>query len=164
MKIDKIGFGGGCHWCTEAYFQSLKDVEFVEQGWICSIPPNDTFSEAVIVHYNSEKIPLEVLIAIHLRTHASTKAHSFREKYRSAVYVFDGKIEETQKLISNCQRYFDENIITQALIFKDFKVNTVEQRDYYKKNKEGVFCGRYIFPKLQMIEIEFKDYFKQIGN
>jgi peptide-methionine (S)-S-oxide reductase len=32
MKIDKIGFGGGCHWCTEAVFQSINGVIKVEQG------------------------------------------------------------------------------------------------------------------------------------
>lgn len=161
MIIKKIGFGGGCHWCTEAYFQSLKGVEKVEQGWISSTAPNDTFSEAVIVRYNPLVIPLKILIAIHLHTHAATKKHRFREKYRSAVYVFDGKIEESQQLISEYQVGFDEQIITQALLFNQFKLNTETQHNYYKKNKEGIFCERYIHPKLKMIEIEYADYFTQ---
>lgn len=162
--MEKIGFGGGCHWCTEAYFQSLKGVERVEQGWISATTPNDSFSEAVIVHYNPVVIPLKILIAIHLHTHSATKKHRFREKYRSAVYVFDGKIAESQKLIAECQANFDEEIITQALLFDQFKLNTEQQHNYYKKNKEGIFCERYIHPKLQMIESEYATYFKSIGN
>ncbi len=162
MIIEKIGFGGGCHWCTEAYFQSLKGVKKVEQGWISSTAPNDTLSEAVIVHYNPLIISLKILTAIHLHTHASTKSHSFREKYRSAVYVFDGKIAESQKLISECQIDFEEQIITQVLLFNQFRLNTEQQHNYYKKNKEGIFCKRYISPKLQMIEIKYATYFKQI--
>lgn len=98
MPLQKIGLGGGCHWCTEAYFLSLKGVEKVEQGWIASTPPNDAFSEAVLVHYDPSQIPLPVLIAIHLHTHAATKAHAFRSKYRSAVYVLEEKIPEIQPL------------------------------------------------------------------
>jgi peptide-methionine (S)-S-oxide reductase len=33
---DKIALGGGCHWCTEAVFQSLKGVQKVEQGYVAS--------------------------------------------------------------------------------------------------------------------------------
>ena len=43
--ISKIGFGGGCHWCTEAVFQSLKGVAKVEQGWIASFDEYNSFSE-----------------------------------------------------------------------------------------------------------------------
>ena len=162
MVIKKIGFGGGCHWCTEAYFQSLKGVEKVEQGWISSINLNSAFSEAVIVHYNPHVIPLSILIAIHLHTHAATVEHSFREKYRSAVYVFDGKVERTQKLIAENQDDFKGQIITQALPFQEFRLNIEKQRDYYKKNKEGIFCERYISPKLLMIQSKYSHYFKQI--
>ena len=64
--MKKIGFGGGCHWCTEAVFQSVEGVENVEQGYIASEGDASEFSEAVIVHYHSKKAFLERLIKIHL--------------------------------------------------------------------------------------------------
>jgi peptide-methionine (S)-S-oxide reductase len=91
MAQARIGFGGGGHWCTEAYFRSLKGVESVEQGWISAASPNNEFSEAVIVYYDLPVIFLKVLIAIHLHTHTATKKHALREKYQSAVYFFIGK-------------------------------------------------------------------------
>ena len=36
-----IGFGGGCHWCTEAVFEAIAGVTQVEQGWITSVPPDE---------------------------------------------------------------------------------------------------------------------------
>lgn len=162
MVSGKIGFGGGCHWCTEAYFQSLKGVEKVEQGWISSEKPNNSFSEAVIVHYNPDIIPLQILIAIHLHTHAATKLHRFRKKYRSAIYVFDGEIKESQKIIFDNQVDFDEKIITEVLVFDQFKLNAENQLNYFGKNRESVFCKRYIHPKLKMIEKEYGNYFREI--
>jgi peptide-methionine (S)-S-oxide reductase len=59
--LQKIALGGGCHWCTEAVFQSIIGVEKVEQGFVASIDENNSFSEAVIVHFNSEVISLNTL-------------------------------------------------------------------------------------------------------
>ena len=79
MELTKIAFGGGCHWCTEAVFQILIGVVKVQQGWVRSVKENDTFSEAVIVHFNAKKTDLKVLIEIHLLTHKSTSNHSMRK-------------------------------------------------------------------------------------
>lgn len=34
QNLYKVGFGGGCHWCTEAVFMSLRGVTKVAQGFI----------------------------------------------------------------------------------------------------------------------------------
>lgn len=45
----QLGFGGGCHWCTEVIFDHLVGVSNVQQGWIKSSPPGYGFSEAVLI-------------------------------------------------------------------------------------------------------------------
>ena len=153
--INKIGFGGGCHWCTEAVFQALIGVEKVEQGWISSVTPFDTFSEAVIVHYN-ETIPLEVLIEIHLLTHSSTAQHSMRDKYRSAIYFFkDEEQNDIQLILDHLINVNKQKYITQILPFAAFRENKESQLNYYQKNKEGQFCQNYIHPKLALIRSKF---------
>ena len=41
----KVGFGGGCHWCTEGVFQALRGVTQVEQGFLQSAAPANTWAE-----------------------------------------------------------------------------------------------------------------------
>ena len=152
-EIQKIGLGGGCHWCTEAVFQSVEGVVKVEQGYISSDTPADSFSEAVIVHYLPKKVNLERLLEIHLHTHNATSNHSFREKYRSAVYCFsEEEIPIVEKIFKNLQNQFEEPLVTQVLRFKGFEASREEIQDYYKKNPDAPFCKRYIEPKLLYIK------------
>lgn len=156
MELAKIAFGGGCHWCTEAVFQTLIGVKKVEQGWVASIDENKTFSEAVIVHFDIEKIDLKTLIEIHLFTHKSTSNHSMRSKYRSAVYYFSiNQKKDCIKIIEDLQPNFTNKIITQILKFKDFKPSTQEFQNYYQTNPDKPFCENYINPKLKFLIDKF---------
>lgn len=158
MELTKIAFGGGCHWCTEAVFQALVGVEKVAQGWVASTKKNNTFSEAVIVHFNKKKINLQTLIEIHLQTHKSTSNHSMRKKYRSAVYYFSEKQKtKSEKIIRELQTNSKEVIITKILEFVDFKPSSKEFQNYYQKNPQKPFCKKYINPKLHLLEEKFSN-------
>jgi len=157
--MEKVGFGGGCHWCTEAVFQSLIGVEKVEQGWISSISEHTSLSEAVIVHFNPIQIDLKILTAIHLYTHSCTAAHPMRAKYRSAVYTFtDTQKQRAVKILQDLQIDFSKPIITKVLPFAAFKENQERYRDYYLKNKGNQFCENWIDPKLRMLREQFGKY------
>ena len=152
MELTKIAFGGGCHWFTEAVFQSLIGVAKVEQGWIAATEKNSAFSEAVIVYFDVEKIDLKTLVEIHLLTHKSTSNHSMRKKYRSAVYYFFyQQKEKTLDIIDELQIGFKDKIITKTLPFNRFKLNTVEFQNYYQTNPNKPFCKNYINPKLKFL-------------
>lgn len=154
--MDKIGFSGGCHWCTEAIFQALKGVDHVEQGWIASASPFDILSEGIVVHYNNEDINLETLIEVHLITHSSASAHSMRHKYRSAVYYFDhADKSRVEAIMRQLALENNRDYITQALPFVEFKLNTECYLNYYRKNKQAPFCQTYIDPKLIVIRNKF---------
>lgn len=157
--ILKAAFGGGCHWCTEAVFQALKGVVKVEQGFVAPLNDITNFSEAVIVSYNPADILLKDLIQIHLYTHNSTKNHSFRHKYRSAVYVFSkGDKKYSEEAIASFQHDFEEQIITQVLDFGAFKISDAQFQNYYSKNPEKPFCKTHIAPKLGLLMQRFSKH------
>ncbi len=155
-KRKKIGFGGGCHWCTEAVFQALKGVSKVEQGFIAAPAPDDSFSEAVIVHFDPAVIDLGTLMEIHLRTHSSMSDHTMRGKYRSAVYAFDEvQAARAQTCLDALQASFDRPLVTRVLEFRAFKPSADIHQNYFAKNADGPFCKSYIDPKLALLRKEF---------
>lgn len=155
----KIALGGGCHWCTEAVFQSLTGVSKVEQGFVASTEENSSFSEAVIVHFKPEDIQLQTLIEIHLLTHKSTSAHSMRAKYRSAIYYFSCEQKTcAETILQNFQPEFNNKLITKVYPFSEFKASREAIQNYYQKNPKKPFCERFINPKLTVLLTKFADY------
>ncbi len=156
MKQQRAGFGGGCHWCTEAVFQSLRGVLEVSQGFIASDAPHDSFSEAVAVTWDPAVIAFEDLIAVHLATHSSSSRHKMRGKYRSAVYVHDtADGADARRIINAIAEQTDSSFVTEILAFRAFKASDARFRDYYTRNREGPFCDAYIEPKLAMLRQRF---------
>ncbi|NPA65757.1 MAG: peptide methionine sulfoxide reductase [Epsilonproteobacteria bacterium] len=152
-KYLKIGFGGGCHWCTEAVFDILKGVLDVKQGWITPENIKNSFSEAIILKYDPSLIDTRILIQIHLLTHKANSNHSMRNKYRSAIYVFNKQQKQEIESILNNER--SDQCITQVLLFGAFKINDEKYQKYYLKHATKGFCKNYIDPKIKKILLKY---------
>lgn len=147
--MQRIGFGGGCHWCTEAVFQALIGVDRVEQGFIGAPPPDDSLSEAVIVTFDARRISLADLIAVHLATHSSSGTHALRHRYRSAVYAFDARQAEAAKTaLLDHARQSGLDFVTRVLAFARFTPSASRYHNYYATNPDRPFCQTHITPKL----------------
>lgn len=161
--MNKVGFGGGCHWCTEAVFQSLIGVVKVDQGWISSDDDNKDFSEGILVQYDEDQIGLSTLISIHLRTHSSTSRHQLRSKYRSAIYTQNIiQFEKVTKILKELQDDFVKPLVTQVLPIVSFKTNSSEYLNYYYNDPKRKFCRTYIDPKLLVLLSEYSQYINKV--
>ncbi len=130
---------------------------FVQQGYIASTGTATDFSEAVIIHYDPHQITLHDLIEIHLLTHKSTSNHSFRKKYRSAIYHFtETQQQEIEVCVSLFRKESKNQLITQVLKFHTFKPSRDSLLNYYKKNPNKPFCERYITPKLEFLKSKYE--------
>jgi len=135
---------------------TLHGVSSVKQGYIKSEFPNDSFSEAVIVNYDTELIGLTDLIEVHLNTHSSASHHWMRGKYRSAIYTFDDNQQiECQLEIMRQQYGADTPLVTQILPYIDFKVSGNRYWNYYYKDKSQPFCRTHIEPQIQFLRQHF---------
>ncbi len=149
---ERIGFGGGCHWCTEAVFQRLRGVVHVQQGWASGIDDPARFSESVIVQFDPEITSILELVTVHQHTHSCTSAHALRGRYRSAVYVdVDAQAPAVLSAIALNQPEFDAPIRTEVIRLGGFRENVERYRNYYRSNPERPFCRRFIEPKLAVV-------------
>ncbi|EIJ35459.1 peptide-methionine (S)-S-oxide reductase [Thiothrix nivea] len=154
--LQQIGFGGGCYWCTEAVFQTLRGVQAVKQGFIASDGDNQSLSEAVVVEFAPDVISLHDLVEVHLHTHSSTSSHQLRDRYRSAIYVFNRQQEEAAlAALRVLQQDFDQPIITRVLPFVRFKASEERYQDYFLNNPDRPFCQTYISPKVRKLRARF---------
>lgn len=156
----RLGFGGGCHWCTEAVFQALTGVIEPLQGFIRSDPPNDSYSEAIELGFDPEQVSLAALIRVHLATHASASAHKMRGKYRSAIYVQEGPTcapirSEARQALEQARAETGIAFVTQVLAHRGFKPSQARFRNYHATDPARPFCRAYIDPKLARLRRDF---------
>ena len=131
----------------------------MEQGFVASVGKNNSFSEAVIVHFNEKMISPLTLIQIHLYTHQSTSNHSMRHKYRSAIYTSSkSQKEDVNTVLNNLQVEFDHALITKVLPFVSFKPSNEQVTNYYYKNPDKPFCKKFIHPKLTFLLQNFSEH------
>ena len=125
----------------------------MQQGWLASNPPADSFSEGILLEIDENIISLKDIICIHIDTHSSDSNHSIRNKYRSAIYV-QNKTDRcrTLEIISFIYARIEKVKITQVLELNAFKLQTeAHYLDYYYKGHEKPFCKTYINPKLKKL-------------
>ncbi|SOB87693.1 peptide-methionine (S)-S-oxide reductase [Sphingomonas guangdongensis] len=158
MTVERIGLGGGCHWCTEGVFQALKGVDQVDQGFLSSTSPWDAWSEGVVAHFDPAAISLATLVEVHLRTHSGSGTYSPGGRYRSAVYIFDAtQSTVAREVIAAVAAERDEAPRTLVLPLAGFQASEERYRNYYRTDPDRPFCRRYIDPKLDYLRRQFAD-------
>ena len=104
-------------------------------------------------------IPLNVLIDVHLRTHASTSNHKMRGKYRSAVYTLsDAQSDRVRAALAALQTGFEDPLVTQVQPLTEFRHSDPRFHRYFERHEGGPFCTRYIDPKRAYLRAHYADY------
>lgn len=172
---NKITFGGGCFWCTEALFQQLKGVIKVESGYSGGNVKNPSYgevcegttghAEVVEVTYNPDEISFEELVKIHLTTHDPTTPNrqgaDRGTQYRSIIFY---RSEEEKnlalKIIKEVQNVYENTIITELKMFEEFYPAEDYHQDYYISDPDRPYCQVVIDPKLKKFKQLYKEKIK----
>jgi peptide-methionine (S)-S-oxide reductase len=170
-------FGGGCFWCTEAVFESLKGVSQVTSGFSGGKIKNPSYkevvngktghAEVVQVQYNPEEISfyelLEVFFATHDPTTLNRQGADVGTHYRSIIlYHDDFQRQESEEYIQwmENEKIFENKIVTEIKSFEAFYPAGEEHQDFYRQNPQVMYCTYVIDPKLGKLRKYFQDRLK----
>lgn len=170
--MQTIYLAGGCFWCTEAVFKSIKGVSEVVPGYIGGDLPNPTYeqicsgetghAEAVKVVYDESILPLSDLLEIFFATHDPTtlnrQGNDVGTQYRSAIF-FTNKEQEnaSHEAIKEAQKSFSQHIVTEVVPASEFYQAEEYHRDYYFAHSNQPYCMIVISPKLKKLQKDFAD-------
>lgn len=170
--MQTIYLAGGCFWCTEAVFKSIRGVQSVMPGYIGGIIPNPSYeavcsgttghAEAVQIVYDENILALldllEIFFATHVPTTLNRQGNDIGTQYRSAIfYTTETQKEEAHLAIAEAQKNYSDPVVTEVVPATDFYIADESHRDYYFKNSNRSYCTIVISPKLDKLKKEFSD-------
>lgn len=175
--MQKVTFGGGCFWCTEAVFQNLSGVEVVVSGYMGGKTEHPTYdevssgnsghAEVVQVTFDEEKITFEELLLVFFKTHDPTtlnkQGNDIGTQYKSVVF-YDGEEQkyQTEQMIArlNSEKVFDQPIVTEISPITCFYEAENYHQNYFNQNRDKPYCAFVIQPKLDEFSADFKEKVK----
>lgn len=170
-------FGGGCFWCTEAIFKSLKGVEKVESGYSGGKVKNPTYkevctgetghAEVIQITFDPAVISFHELLKVFWETHDPTTLNrqgaDVGTQYRSVIFYHSPQqkeIAEKYKAELNKENVFNKPVVTQITAFDTFYKAENYHQNYYANNSTQGYCQIVIVPKLEKFRKIFKDKLK----
>ena len=174
--MQSIYLAGGCFWCIESVYLSIKGVLSVTPGYMGGETANPSYSEVckgytghaevIKCDYLKKEISLESIINIFFNIHDPTQinrqGNDIGTQYRSAIfYENNNQLDIIQKAIVSAQIKWKKKIQTEVSAKKIFYSAEQYHHDYYKKNPSSMYCNILIPSKLAKLKKLFPKMFKE---
>jgi peptide-methionine (S)-S-oxide reductase len=170
-KIEKITFGGGCFWCSEAVFERIPGVLSVVSGFAGGNVPNPSYemvctgltghAEVVQIEYDPSVVSFETLLTVFWKSHDPTtlnqQGDDFGTQYRSII-LYSTEAQKQAALKSyhelKARRAFRNPIVTELVPLNAFYPAEAYHQDYYRNHRGNAYSDSYIVPKLRKLKLK----------
>jgi len=168
-KTEKISFGAGCFWCTEAVFQRIPGVKSVKSGYQGGHVKNPTYkqvcggdtghAEVVQVEFDPASVSFDRLLETFWQMHDPTSLNrqgaDEGTQYRSAIFYYSEEqkktAEKSRKELESSGHYGKKPVVTEITAAKEFYPAEDYHNDYFKSNSNAPYCRMVIVPKLKKL-------------
>lgn len=172
-RLQDATFGGGCFWCTEAFFERIPGVKNVVSGYSGGHVPNPTYeavttgltghAEVIQITYDPAVISFEKLLdffwAAHDPTTVDAQGPDHGPQYRSIILYHDEdqkRIAENAKKTINASRGRRSPVVTQIVPFQAFYPAEGYHQDFARNNPNHGYVEAYIVPKMSKLKAKLK--------
>lgn len=177
--MQKVAFGGGCFWCTEAVFKMLKGVKKVLPGYAGGKEEEATYekvstgqtehAEVAYIEYEPAEANFRDLLTVFFASHDPTtvnrQGNDIGPQYRSVIfYATEEQKREAEDFINELN---DSNsaggaIVTELSPLKEFFEAEDYHKDYFATHPEQSYCRVIISPKLQKVQKQFGELLRKL--
>lgn len=176
-QTETATLGGGCFWCTEAIYRTLKGVEFVESGYSGGHVKNPSYqevctgetghAEVIQIKFNPQVISFGELLEIFFQTHDPTSLNrqgaDVGTQYRSVIFYHSTQQKEQAEnyiALLNKEKVFGKSVVTEVVAFDHFYKAEAYHQNYFANNRTQGYCQFVIVPKLEKFRKIFKSKLK----
>lgn len=177
-NFETATLGGGCFWCTEAVFDSLRGVVDVVSGYSGGHVEGPTYTEVctgatghaevIRVTFDPAEISFKEILQVFFATHDPTtlnrQGNDVGTQYRSAVFYHTEEQKRTaEEVIDEITReeIYDDPIVTEVTEFTNFFPAEDYHQEYFANNPSQPYCSAVVAPKVAKFRKVFIDRLKK---
>ncbi len=175
--LETATLGGGCFWCMEPIFASLRGVVSVTPGYAGGQVVNPTYqqvcggrtghAEVAQIVFDPSVISYNDLLHVFFTTHDPTTLNrqgaDVGEQYRSVILPHsEGQRQVAEEVIHELteQRLFDKPIVTTIEPFTVFYPAEDYHQNYFANHPEAAYCAVVIAPKVAKFRKKYAERLK----
>lgn len=176
-KTERVAFGGGCFWCSEAAFLDLKGIINITPGYSGGTKENPTYeevstgntghAEVILIEYNPQILDFEKLLEIFFDVNNPTtlnrQGNDVGTQYRSIILFSNGSQKVSaddfiRRLIEN--KKYSDPIVTEVVPLVKFFPAEDYHKKYYENHPEEAYSISVIKPKVEKIREKYGELFR----
>jgi peptide-methionine (S)-S-oxide reductase len=171
--MESFVLAGGCFWCLDAVYRTLRGVHEVVSGYTGGTTPHPSYeevctgatghAEVVRVDFDPDVIPREVVLDVFFTLHdprqLNRQGNDIGTQYRSAMFFAD----ESQRELFEAARdraaeWWDGEIVTAIEPLGEFFPAEEYHQDFFAKNPGQGYCLAVALPKVNKIRRSYAEY------
>ncbi|MCX6896398.1 MAG: peptide-methionine (S)-S-oxide reductase MsrA [Verrucomicrobia bacterium] len=168
---ERATFGGGCFWCTEAMFQTVKGVKSVTSGYAGGKTANPTYeqvcsgatghAEVIQIAFDPREVSYAHLVDVFWNAHDPTTRNAqgadHGTQYRSII-LYENAAQQAAAEASRkkAQAHFAKPIVTEIAPLTKFYPAEIYHQNYFRNNGDAPYCAAVIRPKLEKFKAKEK--------